>query len=29
MSGLEIFGAILFVMMVLVVGGGIYAHRPQ
>jgi len=27
MSGLEIIGAISFVMMVLVIGGGIYAHR--
>jgi flagellin-like protein len=27
MSGLEIFGAVLFVAMILVIGGGLYAHR--
>jgi len=27
MSGLEIAGAVLFVMLVLVIGGAMYAHR--
>jgi len=27
MSGLEITGAVLFVMLVLVIGGAMYAHR--
>jgi hypothetical protein len=27
MSGLEIFGAVLFVAMIMVIGGGLYAHR--